>query len=99
MTRERGPLWVGRSIRRLEDPALVTGAGRFTADLPAQYWVRFVRSSVASGRIVRIGAPAGANVITGADLGGVGPIRPILHKFKYVPISQAVLSNKIVRFV
>ena len=36
--------WVGRAIRRLEDPALVTGRGRFTADLPATHWVRFVRS-------------------------------------------------------
>ena len=27
--------WVGRAIRRLEDPALITGQGRFTADLPA----------------------------------------------------------------
>jgi carbon-monoxide dehydrogenase large subunit len=36
--------WVGRAIRRLEDPALVTGQGRFTADLPATHWVRFVRS-------------------------------------------------------
>ena len=28
--------WVGRSIRRVEDPALVAGLGRFTGDLPAQ---------------------------------------------------------------
>ena len=27
--------WVGRSIRRVEDPTLVTGQGRFTGDLPA----------------------------------------------------------------
>ena len=43
--------WVGRSIRRLEDPALVSGRGRFTGDFPAAYWVRFVRSAVAAGRI------------------------------------------------
>ena len=30
-----GMKWVGRSIRRLEDPALVQGRGRFTADLSA----------------------------------------------------------------
>ena len=34
-TKGSGSKWVGRSIRRLEDPALVTGQGRFTADLPA----------------------------------------------------------------
>jgi carbon-monoxide dehydrogenase large subunit len=92
-------IWVGRSIRRLEDPALVMGDGRFTGDLPAASWVRFVRSSVASGRIVRIDAPAGATVLTCADLGTVKPIRPMLHKFNYVPISQPVLANDVVRFV
>src|SRR5689334_23372498 len=91
--------WVGRSIRRLEDAALVTGRGRFTADLPAALWVRFVRSPVAAGRIVRIAAPPGATVITAADLAAVKPIRPMLHKFNYVPISQTVLAAEVVRFV
>ena len=43
--------WVGRAIRRLEDPALITGQGRFTADAPATHWVRFVRSPVAAGKL------------------------------------------------
>jgi aerobic carbon-monoxide dehydrogenase large subunit len=94
-----GPGWVGRSIRRLEDPTLVAGNGRFTSDLPAARWVRFVRSSLASGRIVRIAAPAGATVITAAELAEVKPIRPMLHKFNYVPISQPVLAQGVVRFV
>jgi aerobic carbon-monoxide dehydrogenase large subunit len=93
------PMWVGRSIRRLEDPALVTGEGRFTGDLPAVSHVRFVRSPVAAGRIVRIAAPAGATVLTASDLGEVKPIRPMLHKFGYVPIGQPVLANETVRFV
>ena len=91
--------WVGRSMRRVEDPTLVTGQGRFTGDLPAACWVRFVRSSLASGRIVRIAAPAGATVITAADLAAVKPIQPMLHKFNYVPISQPVLAKDVVRFV
>ncbi len=57
-----GMKWVGRAIRRLEDPALVTGRGRFTADLPAAHWVRFVRSPIASGRIVAIDAPSDARI-------------------------------------
>jgi carbon-monoxide dehydrogenase large subunit len=93
------PTWVGRSIRRLEDPALVRGDGRFTGDLPAESFVRFVRSPVACGRVVRIAAPAGAIVLTAADLGAVKVIRPMLHKFGYVPISQPVLANEVVRFV
>ena len=56
--------WVGRSIRRVEDFSLVTGRGRFTADLVAAHWVRFVRSPVAAGTIENITAPQGATVIT-----------------------------------
>jgi carbon-monoxide dehydrogenase large subunit len=91
--------WVGRSIRRLEDPALVAGCGRFTADLPAIHWVRFVRSQVAAGRIESITPPDGAMVITAADLSAVKPICPLLHKFNYVPVSQPVLASGVVRFV
>ena len=97
--KDGGPGWVGRSIRRLEDPTLVAGRGRFTGDLPAACWVRFVRSAVACGRIVRIAAPAGATVITAAELAAVKPIQPMLHKFNYVPISQPVLAKDVVRFV
>ena len=50
-TKGTGTKWVGRAIRRLEDPALVSGNGRFTADLPAAHWVRFVRSPIAAGKI------------------------------------------------
>ena len=88
-----GMKWVGRAIRRLEDPALVTGRGRFTADLDATLWVRFVRSPVASGRIVGITAPDGARIYRAADLDGVRPIRPMLHKFNYQPIEQPILAS------
>ena len=91
--------WVGRSIHRLEDPALVRGDGRFTGDLKAANWVRFVRSPVASGRITGISWPDGATVFTSAELAQVKPIRPLLHKFNYVPISQPVLARDVVRFV
>jgi len=96
--------WVGRAIRRLEDATLVTGRGRFTADLPAALSVRFVRSSVAAGRIVRITVPEGvahdgAMVLTAADLAGVKPIRPMLHRFNYVPVTQPILASQVVRFV
>jgi aerobic carbon-monoxide dehydrogenase large subunit len=94
-----GMRWVGRSLRRVEDPSLVTGQGRFTADLPAALWVRFIRSPVASGRIARIVAPRGATVVTAADLAAVKPIKPMLHKFNYVPIGQTVLATNVVRFV
>ena len=98
-TKGSGTKWVGRAIRRLEDPALVTGRGRFTADLPAAQWVRFVRSPVASGRIVAITAPHGAQIFSAADLQGTRPIRPMLHKFNYRPIEQPLLASDVVRFV
>src|SRR5262249_37066396 len=91
--------WIGRSIRRLEDPTLVAGHGRFTGDLPAARWVRFVRSSGASGRRKRVGAPLGATTVPAADLAAMKPIQPLLHKFNYVPISQPVLAGDVVRFV
>ena len=98
-TKDSGLAWVGRAIRRVEDPALLGGRGRFTADLPAALRVRFVRSPVAAGRIERIAIPEGANVVTAADLAAVKPIMPALHKFGYVPIAQPVLASGCVRFV
>ena len=92
-TKGAGLKWVGRAIRRLEDPALITGRGRFTHDLPATHWLRFVRSPVAAGKIKKIAAPAGATVITAADLKGVKPIRPMLHKFNYRPVGQPILAD------
>jgi carbon-monoxide dehydrogenase large subunit len=97
-TKSSGTSWVGRSIRRLEDPALVTGQGRFTADLPANHWVRFVRSSVAAGKLESITAPAGAGIITAADITALKPIRPMLSKFNYVPVGQPILARDVVRF-
>jgi aerobic carbon-monoxide dehydrogenase large subunit len=93
-----GMTWVGRAIRRLEDPALVRGRGRFTADLPAKHFVRFVRSPVAAGRLVRISAPDGVTIIQAADL-AARPIRPMLHKYNYRPIEQPILAHEVVRFV
>ncbi|MGH6742110.1 MAG: xanthine dehydrogenase family protein molybdopterin-binding subunit, partial [Bradyrhizobium sp.] len=98
-TKGSGTSWVGRSIRRLEDPVLVAGQGRFTADLAATHWIRIVRSPVASGRIDRITLPQNAKVFTATDLQGVKPIKPMLHKFNYVPVAQPILAAGVVRFV
>jgi carbon-monoxide dehydrogenase large subunit len=98
-TKGSGMTWVGRSIRRLEDPALLRGRGRFTADFKAAHRVRFVRSAVAAGRIGKITIPDGATVITVSDLNGVKPIAPALHKFGYLQIEQPILAKGVVRFV
>jgi aerobic carbon-monoxide dehydrogenase large subunit len=98
-SREKVGGFVGRPIPRFEDPALVTGRGRFSGDIAAAHWVRFVRSPVACGRIVGISRPAGAMVITAADVAALPAIVPMLHKFSYVPIAQPILAGDVVRFV
>jgi carbon-monoxide dehydrogenase large subunit len=91
---ESGTSWIGRSLRRFEDPALLLGQGRYFADhARGALAVRFVRSQIARGRIRRIVAPPGAMVITAADLAGVKPIRPVLHRPDYVPIGQPALAG------
>ena len=86
--------WIGRSLRRFEDPALLLGRGRFTADVArGAATVRFVRSAVARGRVKSIRKPQGAIVYTAADLVGVKPIRPLLHRPDYVAVAQPALAG------
>jgi carbon-monoxide dehydrogenase large subunit len=81
----------GQSVRRVEDPALVQGQGRFTDDVnPAgQVFLRFVRSTAAHANLLSIdvqaarAVPGVLAVYTGADLlaAGVKPI-PVAPAFK-----------------
>jgi len=92
--------WVGRGLQRFEDPALLRGEGCYTADGAADAQaVRFLRSPVASGRIAGIVAPPGAMLVTGADIVGVKPIVPRLHRFGYVAIEQPILPTDRVHYV
>ena len=67
---------VGASVKRKEDPSLITGAGKYVGDikLPGMGFVAFVRSPYAHAKIVSIDASAAAAragvlaVVTGADL-------------------------------
>ncbi len=98
-TKGSGTKWVGRSIRRVEDPVLVKGEGRFTADLAATHHVRFYRSPIAAGVIKSIAPPTGAMIFTAAEIGNVKPILPMLHKFNYKPLGQPILAKDAVHFV
>ncbi|MEF2070585.1 xanthine dehydrogenase family protein molybdopterin-binding subunit [Consotaella aegiceratis] len=92
--------WIGRSLPRLEDPLLLKGAGSYVADRASgTLRVKFVRSPVACGAIVDIDIPEGAIVFTGRDLEGVKPIRPILHRSDYIPVSQPILPTDRVVFM
>ena len=70
----------GRAVRRVEDPALVQGQGRFTDDVQptGQLYIRFVRSPYAHGRITSTDTataramPGVVAVYTGADLVAAG---------------------------
>jgi carbon-monoxide dehydrogenase large subunit len=75
---------VGQSVRRLEDPHLLQGLGRYSDDvnLPRQAHAVVVRSPHAHARIARLdttaalAAPGVVAVLTGADLAadGIGPL-------------------------
>jgi len=92
--------WVGRPLPRYEDPVLLRGRGRYTADLAGGACIlRFVRSPVARGRILTVKAPPEVPIITAAVLGDVKPICPRLDRPDYVPVAQPILAHERVNYV
>src|SRR5438045_1591521 len=92
--------WVGRRLPRYEDPVLLRGDGRYTADLArGARAMRFMRSPVARGRILSVKAPPGAQVITAVDLADIKPIFPRLLRPEYVPVAQPILAAGRVTYV
>jgi carbon-monoxide dehydrogenase large subunit len=99
--------YVGQPVPRVEDPELLTGAGRFVDDLArdGQLSARMVRSEVAHGRIVAVHAdaarrrPGVAAVITGADIPDIRiPVR-MMPSEEAVPVTQPPLAHDRVRYV
>ncbi len=100
--------WLGQSVRRLEDRPLLTGEGRFTADVtfPRQLCMRVVRSPVAFGRLRAIDVraastlPGVVGIWTGADVATIPPI-----EFRQVRVRgleayrQPILARDLVRYV
>src|ERR1700759_3687756 len=76
---------VGREMRRKEDPALITGQGRYVDDiaLPGMLWASFVRSPEAHAKVVSIdvaqaaGRPGIRAVFTGEDMADIGAPLPM----------------------
>ena len=92
--------WVGRPLPRYEDPVLLQGRGRYTADLARGARIlRFVRSPVARGRILAVNAPPDVQIITAAVLGDVKPICPRLDRPDYIPVAQPILADERVTYV
>ncbi|AYY15003.1 xanthine dehydrogenase family protein molybdopterin-binding subunit [Actinobacteria bacterium YIM 96077] len=79
--------FVGKAVRRKEDPRFLTGRGRFLEDrnLAGQVYAHFVRASVAHARITGIdtaearSVPGVVAVFTADDLEGVRPI-PLIRQ-------------------
>jgi CO/xanthine dehydrogenase Mo-binding subunit len=104
----RGAKVIGQSVTRVEDPPLVTGRGRFVADMNFvhQLHMRIVRSPQAHARIRAIDiAPALAlpgvyAVWTASDIADIGPIDFREGKIeKLEPYRQPVLAREYVRYV
>ncbi len=100
--------FVGRSVPRLEDRPLLTGQGRFAADIsfPNQWHMRVVRSPVAHGTIKSIDAraalalPGVRAAWTHADVAHIAPIPFRLTGLKTLePYRQPVLAKDVVRYV
>src|SRR5262245_57272394 len=99
---------IGRSVLRLEDPPLLTGQGRFIADLalPHQLHMRIVRSGHAHGRIRAIdtakalSVPGVAAVWTADELADRPPIGLRDGDAPHLaPYLQPVLARGRVRYV
>jgi aerobic carbon-monoxide dehydrogenase large subunit len=105
--RARSGTWVGASVRRREDPRLLTGQGRFVDDihLPGMLHAQFVRADIAHGAITRIDLSAALRVpgvvaaFTAADL-AVGDIVAVLERpaEEFTLTTMPVLARDRVRF-
>ena len=100
--------FVGRSVTRLEDRPLVTGEGRFAADISFahQLHMRVVRSAHAHGRIVTIDPQAAlatngvVAVWTATDVADIPPIDFRLTRIEGLePYRQPILATNRVRYV
>ena len=100
--------FVGRSVPRLEDQPLVTGRGRFAADVvfPHMLHMRVVRSAHAHGRIRSIDTsaaralPGVVAVWTFADVADIPPIDFRLTRIEgLAPYRQTILASQRVRYV
>ncbi len=104
----------GRAVKRIEDKALLSGAGRFTDDvsIPAQATLTFLRAPVVHARIASIDTtaakamPGVLAVLTGADLVAAGvqplPVAPMFQRLDGSPSSMPLrhaLAHEVVRFV
>jgi len=99
--------YTGMRIKRLEDPRLLTGRGRYLDDLglPRMLFASFVRSPYAHARIARIDTaaarvlPGVVAVVTADDLRAVTkPLAPRLDGPGFTPTAWPALADSVARF-
>ncbi len=105
---EAPPLrYTGMRIKRLEDPRLLMGRGRYLDDLglPRMLFASFVRSPHAHARIVRIDTAAARKasgvvaVVTADDLReATRPLSPRLEGAGFTPTAWPALADGVARF-
>jgi aerobic carbon-monoxide dehydrogenase large subunit len=97
---EAGP--IGKRLRRLEDPRLLRGEGRFADDIRPDgcRHVAFLRSPVASGRLIGIETAGAGTVFTAADIdGSCRPLAVHLTTPGVLAPERPLLARDRVRFV
>jgi aerobic carbon-monoxide dehydrogenase large subunit len=108
MSETRDATWVGRPLRRREDPELLSGKGVFIADVtrPGMLHAAFLRSPHAHARIRAIDArearalPGVHAVLTGGDLpADLGPQPVFIHFQDERPTPTWALARERVRYV
>ena len=97
------------TVRRREDPRLITGRGEFVDDLRIgdTLHAAFLRSPHAHARIraidvsAAVKAPGVIGVFTAADLGAAGEPMPIYAPHPALPVACKIrpLASDVVRFV
>lgn len=88
MDGRRGTNWIGQDMTRREDARLLTGRGRFVADLvpPGALWLEILRSPHGAGAVTLLDvsaareSPGVVAVLTGADMAGLAPaaVNPLI---------------------
>lgn len=103
MNGHKGKGWVGQTMQRREDSRLLTGQGRFVADLVpgGALWVDLLRSPYGAGAITDLDiaaaqeAPGVVAVLTGADFAGLAAaaVNPLVPQAALFPMEPMAIGR------
>lgn len=99
--------WIGRALRRVEDPRHLTGTASFVDDIrrPGVLSLAFTRSAQAAARVAGLETEAARAtdgvraVLTASDLGDVAPLVPRLDRPDFIAVELPLLARDRVRHV